>query len=691
MPAFDSNKAAAVLASAAAAIIERQLLVWRTLDEAKTNYPNLQGVHQTLALLARDIESFNHWPLVAQTYQRLKTGAAKYPDQEYQSGRTVLESASSQLIRLHQYLSLLPIQEVPPTLRSVLSLSYGHEFAQISPVVLLLPELEYYEFDLTSWVNNDPIFPSLATPPSMREKVIRISAVDGSAPLAWPILAHEFGHAIAQFRGMEGNLDSRVAGKLVIAPDAHGNMLRRFYRELLADLIAAVAFGPSCALALIRFEQLLWPLSGYFPQTSDSHPSTKARVQCVEQFLGNALNKPLQDRFDNYRECVDFLLPPAIRATEQVLESQIFPHLQTAAIAEVSSANFKRFDVISQERTERLEDRLDRGLPPCAVRSQPKTLVRPLLEASAAAHDKARFETAVSQLREVPASPGEVVTAGYLLREKRLPIAIDEVLTSWDPNRAWRDNVRPINNLLVNDSLLGAAIETVEVHTRIADKLVTANVPASAAAPTSGSTGSPVRAAALLSDSAIALRLVDEDARQRIYVTPMIDPAVQLGPASLDVRLGTDALVITNVNLDSLDPLRPLEDCQKQVDAYTRRIRITSNEPLVLHPNEFALAATLEFVKLPGNLAARLEGRSSWQDGSCGRTGPFTCSPVRSTPQRRGKQRPRRLHRRSTCQSACPARTMHTERGTRAAPGPRWPCASLRGDRVQRTLPRASQ
>jgi dCTP deaminase len=38
---------------------------------------------------------------------------------------------------------------------------------------------------------------------------------------------------------------------------------------------------------------------------------------------------------------------------------------------------------------------------------------------------------------------------------------------------------------------------------------------------------------------------------------------------------------------------------------------VAPDEPFILHPGEFVLGSTYEFVKLPDNVAARLEGKSS--------------------------------------------------------------------------------
>lgn len=105
---------------------------------------------------------------------------------------------------------------------------------------------------------------------------------------------------------------------------------------------------------------------------------------------------------------------------------------------------------------------------------------------------------------------------------------------------------------------------------------------------------------------------------ERLFITcdliihPIFDLRLQLGPASIDVRLGTRFFSQRSSSLIQINPLATQERVEleilKSADLYT----IDPNEPFVLHPNDFVLASTLEFVKIPLDLAARLEGRSSW-------------------------------------------------------------------------------
>jgi dCTP deaminase len=77
-----------------------------------------------------------------------------------------------------------------------------------------------------------------------------------------------------------------------------------------------------------------------------------------------------------------------------------------------------------------------------------------------------------------------------------------------------------------------------------------------------------------------------------------------LQPASIDVRLDRDFLVFENHRHTCIDPAVEQDDLG-------RPVRVDGGEPFVLHPGEFVLASTFERVRLPDDLAARLEGKSS--------------------------------------------------------------------------------
>lgn len=119
----------------------------------------------------------------------------------------------------------------------------------------------------------------------------------------------------------------------------------------------------------------------------------------------------------------------------------------------------------------------------------------------------------------------------------------------------------------------------------------------------------------ILSDKDITIRIQEGS----IIIEPL-DLEKQLGPSSLDLRLGNKFRVFKHAHVDIIDPknykdelLREyeLQGGKVKVHEYTYTTLYISDEPFIIHPGEFVLASTLEKVKIPEDITARLEGRSS--------------------------------------------------------------------------------
>jgi dCTP deaminase len=102
----------------------------------------------------------------------------------------------------------------------------------------------------------------------------------------------------------------------------------------------------------------------------------------------------------------------------------------------------------------------------------------------------------------------------------------------------------------------------------------------------------------VLSDGTI-LRLVEEG---RLRIEPW-DPAL-VQPASVDLRLGDSFRVFHNHKAEAIDLRDPPTNL-------TEEVKIDPGEPFVIHPGEFCLGRTAEWVELPDDIVARIEGKSS--------------------------------------------------------------------------------
>ncbi len=106
----------------------------------------------------------------------------------------------------------------------------------------------------------------------------------------------------------------------------------------------------------------------------------------------------------------------------------------------------------------------------------------------------------------------------------------------------------------------------------------------------------------ILSDHDIKKALKEK----RIVIKPTLNLSSQLGSCSVDLRLGNTFRVFKHSKYPYIDP-----HDKKLTANMMEDIVVKNNEAFILQPNDFVLATTVEWFKLPDDLLARLEGRSS--------------------------------------------------------------------------------
>ncbi|AUW95001.1 MAG: dCTP deaminase [Sulfobacillus thermosulfidooxidans] len=114
--------------------------------------------------------------------------------------------------------------------------------------------------------------------------------------------------------------------------------------------------------------------------------------------------------------------------------------------------------------------------------------------------------------------------------------------------------------------------------------------------------------------------------QERLVVTPLLSDA-QVKGASIDVRLGTDFILMKRSAAGPIDPMA----MRTGVLDYQERARVEVGEKMILHPNQLVLGVTLEFIQVPRDLMAYVIGRSSW-----GRLGLMVATAVMVSPGYRG-------------------------------------------------------
>ncbi|RLG13068.1 MAG: dCTP deaminase [Candidatus Nanohalarchaeota archaeon] len=116
--------------------------------------------------------------------------------------------------------------------------------------------------------------------------------------------------------------------------------------------------------------------------------------------------------------------------------------------------------------------------------------------------------------------------------------------------------------------------------------------------------------------------LSDRDIKERLkkgeLIIKGIDLDVQVGPSSVDLRLGSRFRMFKMSDHSMIDPadyhdelIKKWDDGQTEIEECTYTRLYVSTKPFILHPSEFVLASLKEYISIPDDLVGRLEGRSS--------------------------------------------------------------------------------
>lgn len=106
------------------------------------------------------------------------------------------------------------------------------------------------------------------------------------------------------------------------------------------------------------------------------------------------------------------------------------------------------------------------------------------------------------------------------------------------------------------------------------------------------------------------------DAPERLVVAPLLEPDEQLrdDQASVDIRLGCQFVLTQASAYGDIDEFPESEESTGLPNLLRlyHKLYVPVGDNLVIHPHEFVLATSLEYVRLPRNLMAFVVGRSTW-------------------------------------------------------------------------------
>jgi dCTP deaminase len=125
-------------------------------------------------------------------------------------------------------------------------------------------------------------------------------------------------------------------------------------------------------------------------------------------------------------------------------------------------------------------------------------------------------------------------------------------------------------------------------------------------------------------------RLNEKDLSRRLVIAPLLDRERQIGAGSVDLRLGSEFLEVPRQDNAHIDPFED-RDVRQISGTPDRRFYVPLGDRFVLHPGQFMLGSTLEFLAVPDDISGQVLSRSSW-----GRIGLLVATAVAVQPGFRG-------------------------------------------------------
>jgi dCTP deaminase len=411
--------------------------------------------------------------------------------------------------------------------------------------------------------------------------------------------------------------------------------------ELYADQIGIAVAGPAYLLGFVT-----WYLSSrylapkkYRDQAlkQDSHPLPGSRVSIMKEYLNT--NGLLTDGvklglelFEAVKTIFGEPDPEAFRpigVSDDDVVSEARSSLSgelSGHLAKFSSANVKTVDILVKM--------LDRKITiPSRFSETPERIAEELGSVSERGfRDRDECFKVARFLREEPNHSAEIVNAGWEHKLTKGREEFREIFSDTQRNFSSRfeEYERCLNNL---ETRLRKSVETSRMHKRWQDEMQNIGSDVSSQSrsgssgavdnkpPTNAEAGSQPRSPSgfaqrrtepsLLNEKQILERLSPRHPA-RIVVTPVLDLEQQLQPSSLDLRLGTEFALIRSSELEFLNILAKEDAAKREMAKYIEMVHLPGHGEFALHPGEFALGCTLEFIVLPSDIAGRLEGKSTW-------------------------------------------------------------------------------
>jgi hypothetical protein len=382
------------------------------------------------------------------------------------------------LLHVHELLLLLPRETAKPQASFLLRDCSGRKDLKLSIVLTnLLSAYEYRFEDVLEKVNIEQTERALLT---QGGNVLCQAFADKDNPLAWAVLAHEYGHTLND----SGTISQEIVfGKGVNKrSEPKGNLKLEWpayiVAETVADFVAAYMLGPA-SLIPILFVEMMQPTLRRVKKISAGHPPTPLRVRLVLQYLKSLgvsaggfepvfdayeldYSRKLQDMEEGERKKVEVMGKEA---------KKLLSPLVNMIATKIDSLGLRRFTESNAANARTLRKTLASRLPISSRRLQSDGTILAGLSSLKRPADPERVYRILAKLDEQPVPSSEILTAGWL---HKLSSFEDALMNTFPQKDGHKTDLRLYGKYIEKmDELLLKSLEVAEVLDEVRRRLAT--------------------------------------------------------------------------------------------------------------------------------------------------------------------------------------------------------------------------
>jgi hypothetical protein len=385
------------------------------------------------------------------------------------------------VLRVHEMLLLLPREAAKPQASFLLRSCFATKDLEAS--IVLTNYHSAYEYRFEDVLEKVEITQEEREALKEGGNVLCQAFADKNNPLAWAVLAHEYGHVINDRDAITEKI-LEIDNEAAIKSNDRTSDARQKpdYRidvvgETVADLIAARVLGPA-SLIPILFVEMMQPRLRKPEKKSGGHPPTPLRVRMVRQYL-QAMEVTTSDfeevfktyEFDYSRKLDD--MEPNDRETLQRIASSTEEFLSPLAekiSSIINSLKLPRFEESNAKRANDLKDALAGRQPISSVKQIADKQIFDRLSSLRVGEStpEAAYEV-LANLDEVPVEASEILTAGWLYKLSTFEGELKKLFPGGDEQEA--DITGYLDYVNKTDGLLLKSLELADVHGEVLGRM----------------------------------------------------------------------------------------------------------------------------------------------------------------------------------------------------------------------------